>query len=341
MLSIIDQLKTRQPAIGVTYLLITINVIIFVAMLFAGAGFLHSGNNIQLSWGANFAPATQDGQWWRLISAMFLHFGIIHLLLNSFALWDVGQLTERMYGAWRFLGVYFVAGLCGNVLSLVIQGNQAISGGASGAIFGLYGALLIFLWRERHFLNPQEFKWFFGGGLLFSCVIIVLGFLIPGIDNAAHIGGFIAGSLASIMFVKPMNARKMPAHISILTTVFIIITVSLLLKRLPPPKYKWTEELSLRSSLSFITAEDQAINRNWLELLQESKEGNLSFEALAGKIDDTITQPYEESFEKLSQLPNDPNLPSAKSLENWLIITEQKKNNAKALANKLRNRAQP
>lgn len=341
LLSIIDQLKKRQPAIGVTYALIAINVFIFIAMLFAGAGLLHTGSNIQLNWGANFGPATQDGQWWRLFSAMFLHFGIIHLSLNCVALWDVGQLTERMYGSWRLLTIYLVAGLCGNLLSLVIQGNKAVSGGASGAIFGLYGALLIFLWRERHFFNPQEFKWFFGGGILFSCLTIFLGFLISGIDNAAHIGGFAAGILASIILIKPMNARIMPIYISILTVSFIVIAITLMLTNLPPPKYKWSEELILRNAISSLTSEDQAINRNWLELLQESKEGTLSFEELAGKIDSNITQPYEESFGKLSQLPNDPNLPSAKSLENWLLITEQKKNNAEALANKLRKSKQP
>ncbi|MFV1921109.1 MAG: rhomboid family intramembrane serine protease [Methylotenera sp.] len=341
LLSIIDQLKKRQPAIGVTYVLIAINLFIFIAMLFAGAGLLHQGNNIQLSWGANFGPATQDGQWWRLFSAIFLHFGIIHLSLNSIALWDVGELTERMYGSWRLLVIYLIAGLFGNLLSLVVQGNQAVSGGASGAIFGLYGALLIFLWRERHFFNPQEFKWFFGGGILFSCLTIFLGFLISGIDNAAHIGGFAAGTLAGIVLIKPMNARIMPIYISILTVSVIVIAIALLLTHLPPPKYKWSDELALRNAISALIFENQAINRNWLELIQESKDGHLSFEELAGKIDNSITQPYEESFSKLSQLPNDPNLPSAKSLENWLLITEQKKNSAEALANKLRKSKQP
>lgn len=336
MTNIIEQLRTRRAKIWMTYALILMNVIMFIALLFAGADPLHTGNHVQLNWGANFGPATQDGQWWRLLSAMFLHFGIIHLLLNCYALWDVGQYTERMYGSWRLLCIYLIAGLFGNVLSLVIQGNQAVSGGASGAIFGLYGALLIFLWRERHYLKPEEFKWLFGGGLIFSIIIIMLGFLIPGIDNAAHIGGFFAGMLASIMLAKPINARKMPVHISASTAVSILIMTTALLTHLPPPKYKWSEEQLLRTTISSIITENQTINRNWLDILYESEQGHSSFEALAGKIDDTIIKPYEESFEKLSQLPDDPNLPSAKSLENWLLITEQKKNKAESLANQLR-----
>ncbi|MES2637589.1 MAG: rhomboid family intramembrane serine protease, partial [Pseudomonadota bacterium] len=193
MQSLHELLIQRTPKISVTKLLISMNVLVFIAMLIGGAGFWHSPNNIQLDWGANFGPATQDGEWWRLFTAMFLHFGAIHLALNTFALWDAGQLVERMYGHWRFICIYLISGLIGNLLSLVVQGNLAVSGGASGAIFGIYGAAFVFLWRERAALTAREFRWLFGGGLAFSALTIVLGFIIPGIDNAAHIGGLLAG----------------------------------------------------------------------------------------------------------------------------------------------------
>ena len=144
-----DALLKRTPKVTLTLLLIAGNLIVFGLMLNAGAGLLHSNNGVQLAWGANFGPATQDGQWWRLGSALFLHFGLIHIVMNLWALWDGGQLVERIYGHLRFILIYFASGLFGNLLSLVVQGNEAVSGGASGAIFGIYGALLIFLWRER------------------------------------------------------------------------------------------------------------------------------------------------------------------------------------------------
>jgi rhomboid protease GluP len=187
--SIYDRLHGKAAHVPVTLLLIAANLLVFGLMLGNGAGLWHAQNSIQLAWGANFGPATQDGQWWRLGSALFLHFGLIHLAMNLWALWDGGQLVERMFGHLRFIIIYLASGLCGNLLSLVIQGNEAVSGGASGAIFGVYGALLVFVWRERQQLNPGEFRWLFWGALGFSAVSITLGLIIPGIDNSAHIGG--------------------------------------------------------------------------------------------------------------------------------------------------------
>jgi rhomboid protease GluP len=338
--SIFDQIEARTPKVRVTYALIAINVLVFLVMLTQGAGLLHSPNDIQLNWGANFGPATQDGQWWRLGSAIFLHFGAMHLLLNSIALWDVGKLTERMFGPWRLLGIYLIAGLFGNILSLDIQGNEAVSGGASGAIFGLYGALLIFLWRERDFIDRREFKWLFGGAVGFSILTITLGFVMPGIDNAAHIGGFIAGIVASIIFARPINARAMPMRFSIGAAVVVLLASTALLANLPAPKYKWSDELLLRAVIGGVVFENQAINRSWLNLQNEQNQGDLSFEDLAGKIETDITEPYEGSFEKLSQLPKDPNLPSAKTLEYWLELTQAKKNKSEALVEDLRKQNQ-
>jgi rhomboid protease GluP len=163
MPSLHDLLRQQVPSIPVTQLLIAINLIVFIAILDVGADIWHSSNGVQLDWGANFGPAVQDGEWWRLGSALFLHFGVIHLALNLLALWDSGQLVERMYGHAHFTGIYFTSGLAGNLLSLATTEGSAVSGGASGAIFGVYGALLIFLWRERANIHPHEFRWLFWG----------------------------------------------------------------------------------------------------------------------------------------------------------------------------------
>jgi rhomboid protease GluP len=321
-----------------TNIIIVLNVGIFAAMvIFAGAGFWHSPNDVQLLWGANFGPATQDGEWWRLGTAMFLHFGVMHLLLNCLSLWEAGQLVERMYGRWRFIMIYVVAGLTGNLLSLVIQGNQAVSGGASGAIFGVYGAALIYLWRERAAISAREFKWLFGGGCAFSIITIVLGFIIPGIDNAAHIGGFIAGGLVSIVLSQSMTARLMPVmHKSMAATVLLLACVGLA-SNIPEPKYRWSDELLLRSEINAFMYENQAINRTWLEIAHESKQGSKTFEELASKIDFAVSKPYQAQVEKLSKLPQDPELPSAQQLESLLEYAETRKNQSEELVKGLRN----
>jgi rhomboid protease GluP len=312
MLSLHDLLHQRARGVPVTRLLVAINLVVFAAMLAGGAGLWHSSNSVQLAWGANFGPATQDGEWWRLGTAMFLHFGIIHLGLNLWALWDGGQLVERMYGTARFITIYFVSGLTGNLLSLVANKGLAISGGASGAIFGIYGALLVFLWRERHNLHPHDFRWFFWGAAGFATASLLLGFLITGIDNAAHIGGFLAGTLGGVLFSPAAEAT---GHVSnrnrAAAGAAFAIAIAALTSQIPAPAYRWSEELLTRKEIWEFLRDDHAISQAWQKILDEGKAGKVSFEELAGRIDAAVSDRYEESFEQLSQLPVNPALPSA------------------------------
>jgi rhomboid protease GluP len=305
-------------------------------MLIHGAGFLHSSNGVQLAWGANFGPATQDGQWWRLGSAMFLHFGVIHLLLNMWALWDAGQLVERMYGHIRFILIYLLSGLFGNLTSLVFQGNSAISGGASGAIFGIYGALLIYLWFNRFEIHLREFRWLFWGAVTFSVATIVFGLIVPGIDNSAHIGGFTAGVLVSIFLVKPININLISKKISYGGIILLVLLTFILILNMPKPKYLWSDELELQNKIKEFTIQEQEINRSWLEIFHEQKKSGLSLNELAGKVETKISEPYEDSFEKLSQLPVNTALPSAVKLKSLITYTKQRKEESKALAEKFR-----
>jgi rhomboid protease GluP len=334
--SIYDQLKDRAPTVPVTYLLLSINMLVFIAMLIGGAGLWHSPNGVQLKWGANFGPATQDGEWWRLFTAMFIHFGIVHLCLNCFSLWDVGQLVERMYGRWRFLSIYLISGLFGNLLSLVVQGNDAVSGGASGAIFGVYGAALVFLWRERKSITAYEFRWLFGGGAAFAIIMIVLGLMIPGIDNAAHVGGLLAGMISCVALSQSLEAKKINVEYTIVAILILSISSVMLIENLPKPKYKWGDEQLLQSAIQSFIAKDQQINRNWLTIQYESKQGDKSFAELASKIDFAVSQPYQESYAALSKLPNDPSLPSSQQLENLLSYTAQRKDQSEAIVDGLR-----
>ncbi len=331
-------LKQRNPTVWVTKLLIVINVAVFIAMLAGGAGIWHSPNGIQLNWGANFGPATQDGEWWRLFTAMFLHFGALHLLLNCWALWDAGQLVERMYGQARFLAIYLMSGLSGNLVSLVFQGNSAVSGGASGAIFGIFGALLTFLWRERTTITAHEFRWLFWGALGFAIATIVMGFVVPGIDNASHIGGFIAGALASIVLAQSITFPVWPIKVPATAALIFLAALLTLIMNIPPPKYRWSDEILLRKQLSEFLYQDQTINRSWLVVVQAGKQGDTTFDDLASQIESNISEPYAQSFEKLSQLPNNPALPSSTQLDNVLDYIQHRKDESKAMAENLRNK---
>ncbi|MDN5835910.1 MAG: rhomboid family intramembrane serine protease [Nitrosospira sp.] len=337
MLPLHDLLYQRTPRVPVTKLLVGVNLLVFAAMLAGGAGLWHSDNTVQLAWGANFGPATQDGEWWRLGSAMFLHFGAIHLTLNLWALWDGGQLVERMYGHARFVVIYFASGLTGNLLSLVAHKGLAVSGGASGAIFGMYGALLIFLWRERRNLDSREFRWFFWGAAGFATATLIFGFLITGIDNAAHIGGFLAGMLGGILFSRPVGIIK---RVSLRSRAFaggaFILALVILISQVPVRPYRWSEEALARKEIGVFLRDDVAISRAWQGILDEGKRGNISFEELAGRIDANVGDRYEESFEQLSHLPSNPALPSSATVEMLRHYAERRMDASRALAEGLR-----
>ncbi|WON72740.1 rhomboid family intramembrane serine protease [Nitrosospira sp. Is2] len=337
MLSLHDLLYRRARGVPVTRLLVVINLVVFLAMLVGGAGLWHSSNSVQLAWGANFGPATQDGEWWRLGTAMFLHFGVIHLGLNLWALWDGGQLVERMYGPVRFTAIYFASGLAGNLLSLVANKGLAISGGASGAIFGIYGALLVFLWLERRNIHPHDFRWFFWGASGFATASLVLGFLITGIDNAAHIGGFLTGTLGGVLFAPAAEATGYVSHRNRLAAgAALAIAIVALTSQIPAPAYRWSEELLTRKEIREFLRDDRMISQAWQKILDEGKAGKVSFEELAGRIDAAVSDRYEESFEQLSQLPVNPALPSAAMAEKLRDYAEHRLDASRILVEGLR-----
>lgn len=299
----------------VTLLLMACNILIFVTMLVYGAGLWHTATAVPLAWGANFGPATQDGQWWRLASALFLHFGVIHLALNMWALWDVGRLIEQLFGRWRFLALYLGSGVVGNLLSLVVQGNRAVSAGASGAIFSLYGALLVFLWRERRQVDRGEFRWLFGAASAFIVLALSMGMVVAGIDNAAHLGGLVAGALLGLTLSRPWTARSPRSWVSRGVAGALLVAAAMtLVARIPAPAYRLGEELRAREAIQHFLDQDRRISQQWESILGSSQRERLSFDQLAGRIDNSVTAEYQESFEQLSSLNLDAAAPSAQAL---------------------------
>lgn len=247
---------------------------------------------------------------------------------------------ERMYGHGRFTCIYFASGLAGNLLSLVAHEGLAISGGASGAIFGVYGALLVFMWRERGNLHPRDFRWFFWGAAGFAAASLILGLLITGIDNAAHIGGFGAGVLSGTIFARPADvteplSRRFFRSRPLAGGVFAL-AIAILINQIPDRPYRWSEEVLARKEIGEFLRDDAAITRTWQNILDEGKRGGISFNELAGRIDSAVVDRYEESFEQLSQLPPNPALPSAPTVEMLRDYAERRMDASRALAEGLR-----
>jgi rhomboid protease GluP len=180
------------PSVFVTPAIAGLNIVIFLAMVAWGANFFWPGGENMIAWGANYGPKTANGQWWRLLTSTFLHFGIIHLALNMWVLWDAGKLVERLVGNVGFLLMYLISGVAGSLTS-VYWNPHVVSAGASGAVFGVFGALLGFLIWRRDTIPMETFQGIRNSALTFLAYNLIFGLQVKGIDMAAHVGGLVAG----------------------------------------------------------------------------------------------------------------------------------------------------
>lgn len=210
--------KVRQifsyGQVRLTYVLMAINILIFLFVEFTG-----SSMDIEhlIDFGAKYNPYIVDGEWWRIISSMFLHIGFLHLFMNMLALYYLGHAVERIFGTSRLLIIYMLAGVSGGLASFAFTVH--VSAGASGAIFGLFGALLFFgtIYRQLFFQTM-------GRNLLFIVGInIVFGFVVPQIDNSAHLGGLVGGFIAAAIVHLPMKKQLLKQLMATIGYLIMII----------------------------------------------------------------------------------------------------------------------
>jgi rhomboid protease GluP len=219
-----------------TPILIDINILVFIVMIASGVGIMSPSTLSLLKWGADFGPLTLTGDWWRAVTCNFIHIGAFHLLMNMYAFMYVGLLLEDLIGSRRMFMSYLLTGLCSAVFSLYMHG-ETISAGASGAIFGLYGIFLAFLFFHR--IAKEQRKALLTSILIFVGYNLVYG-MKAGIDNAAHIGGLLSGFLLGIIYVCSYKFEKADAQrtVSILGElgIFCIFLFSFLMlcKNVPP-----------------------------------------------------------------------------------------------------------
>jgi rhomboid protease GluP len=198
-----------------TFVFVTFNVFVFLLMHLSGANSDDpvAASNVLLLYGAKYNSLINRGEWWRLVTPVFIHIGWLHLFVNMYSLFMLGPYVERLYGAARFVFFWIATGVAGVAASyfassmglrpglvgrFLFRGGDGPSAGASGALFGLVGVLFVFGIKYRHEL-PEGFKRAFGLGMLPTILInLFIGYTIPFIDNAAHLGGLAAGMLFAL-----------------------------------------------------------------------------------------------------------------------------------------------
>jgi rhomboid protease GluP len=195
----------------ITAALIAINVLVFALMVASGVSFTQPTPSDALTWGGDFAPLTLgDHQYWRLFTSTFVHFGIIHIGFNMYVLYQIGPFIEMVFGRARYLLIYFFAGLAGSIVSVWMH-PMAVGAGASGAIFGLYGAVFGFLLIKRRSLNPAATKSIAKSAGIFVLYNVVYGTISRTTDLSAHFGGLIAGFLAGMLLIRPRSRDALTA----------------------------------------------------------------------------------------------------------------------------------
>ncbi len=219
-------LSSLRPSPELTKVLIAISVIAFLAQSLGGAGLRTGGGEVYRQ-GVLFGPLVADGEWWRLLTGGFLHGGLLHLGLNMYALWFLGQLLEPALGRVQFALLYFVS-LLGGSLGVMLLSPDAPTVGASGAIFGLLGAALVF-GRSR---GMDVMASGLGPILLINLAIT---FLIPNISIGGHLGGLAAGALAALVLTTLGERRRaLPAAYAVCAALGVAaIVFAVVLARSP------------------------------------------------------------------------------------------------------------
>ncbi|MBH0229874.1 rhomboid family intramembrane serine protease [Halobacillus yeomjeoni] len=197
-----------------TIFLLIVNILFFLYVEWQGDT---TSVETLIEYGAKYNPEILSGEWWRIVTSMFLHIGVVHLLMNMLALFYLGMAVERIYGTLRFTVIYFMAGVFGGVASFML--NPQVAAGASGAIFGLFGALLFFgIQHKRLFFRTM------GWNLIIVIGInIAFGIVVPQVDNGAHLGGLLGGFIATSITHLP---KRKNVKLQALATVSYVLLIS-------------------------------------------------------------------------------------------------------------------
>ncbi len=212
-----DKLKQLTPYSFFTYLIVALCVLVYIAMgvLEGFEACLEPNGVALLRFGADYGPLVAGGEWYRIITSAFVHIGLVHILFNMVILWQIGNFVERLYGNLLFLVVYLGSAAAGSLMSLTAN-PTIISAGASGAIFGLYGALLAYMVRRHGTIPLHMVSGIRNGAIAFIAFNLMYG-MQSGIDNWCHLGGLLGGFFLGVIVAPPFESEERTRHCAIMT----------------------------------------------------------------------------------------------------------------------------
>ena len=311
------QLDVVTPAAYVTTSLIAVNVLVFATACALGISILGGRAEEYLRLGANFAPLTTDGAWWRIATCLFVHFGIVHLALNLWALWECGRLGEKLLGNANFAAVYLFAGMCGGMASL-LWSQQTITGGASGAIFGVLGALPACMLRAGASVPATALNRLRISMSTFVAYSLFQGFAQTGIDNAAHLGGLAAGFTLGLILARPLEpaqrrcgARRRLA-LGLLLAAAVLPTCAWLI---PDVSRVYRQALALQKATAEFRAGEKVLQERFQHIVDESRRGKLRSADAGRTLRATVVPEWNDLVGRLAHLDIDAQAPVRRDYE--------------------------
>ena len=306
--------RTRWPI--VTPALVAVNVLVFVCMLF-GAGALGDQATL-LSWGASFGPRTTNGEWWRLVTATFIHPGMLALLVNVAALLQTGLITERLAGPVAFGTVYMSAGLVASVVSL--SGHPMwVFYGASGAIFGVYGLLLAStmwsMWQRSEITMPLATA----KRLLPAAAIFILyNSVTDSVDGAAEVAGLAMGCMSGLVLTRGLGEQKPPVGriaFAVAATIAIAVVTAVPMRGIA----------DVRPELARVVAVESRTAKAYGAAVDRFKIGRLTAEALAKMIERTIIPELQATNARLETIEGVPpeHQPAVAAAKEYLRLRDE------------------
>lgn len=328
------RLAAATPHAFVTPLIALANVAVFAWISAQGVSPLGGRADEYLRFGANFAPLTAGGEWWRLFTATFVHFGIVHLAFNLWALWGSGRLAERLYGNAGFVALYVFAGLCGSCASLYWN-QQAIGGGASGAVFGVFGALLAYVMRERGAVPPSAFNRLRVSSSSFVAYALFMGFAHGGIDNAAHLGGLVGGFAMGLALARPLDpARRARGRLprAVLALLLAAVTLPAAVLYMPDTSRIYRQARDLQRAIDAFRAEEKRLQTEFVAMAEETRMRKIDAATAALELKRDVLPAWDAAVERLASVELDAKAPARRDYELLLRYARARRDGMQAVA---------
>lgn len=292
-----EQLDIRVPTPWALILVMAINVCVWLLHLFAGIAATKPLPADLFAWGANSAHAvTQEHQYWRLLTATFLHAGAMHLALNMYALMESGRQICRWFGNSQFLLIYLGSALAGSALSLHFSSQHSVSVGASGAVFGVLGALVMAVWLHRERIPALTSRRLMISQGLFIVYALLLGFTGQRIDNAVHLGGLVAGVLMTWLLVEQISgtaSARLRRRGQVLATGLVSLLAGMLVWTTPATGINHRQLFDSHVVFTEVMPRLKAVEQALQNDAQAAKEGRMSGEQFIEQLERIHIPAYE------------------------------------------------